>query len=170
MNGVRSETAWKSSMVKSTPTACAMASRCMTALVDPPVALTTVTAFSKALRVMMSDGRMLFSSSRLMAGPTFAISSRFACDTAGLDDEYGSDMPMASTAEAMVLAVYMPPHDPAPGHALWMMSSYAASSILPAVRAPYASNADRMLTVPPSVMESRLYLPPAVHPLDMAPP
>ena len=36
----------------------AMASRCSTALVEPPSAMTTVMAFSKALRVMMSRGAM----------------------------------------------------------------------------------------------------------------
>ena len=37
---------------------CAIASRCSTALVDPPSAMTTVIAFSNALRVRMSRGLM----------------------------------------------------------------------------------------------------------------
>ena len=47
-----------------------MASRCSTALVEPPSAMTTVIAFSKASRVMMSSGRMprLISSSTASAG------------------------------------------------------------------------------------------------------
>ena len=50
---------WKSSMVSSTPASCAIASRCSTALVDPPVAATDAMAFSNALRVAMSRGRRL---------------------------------------------------------------------------------------------------------------
>ena len=45
----------------------AMASRCSTALVEPPSAITTVIAFSKAARVMMSRGLMsALSSSRIV--------------------------------------------------------------------------------------------------------
>lgn len=40
------------------PTALAMAIRCSTALVDPPSAMTSVIALSKAARVMMSRGLM----------------------------------------------------------------------------------------------------------------
>jgi hypothetical protein len=36
-------------MVHSTPAACAMARKCSTALVEPPVAMITATAFSIAL-------------------------------------------------------------------------------------------------------------------------
>ena len=36
MNGVRSDTAWKSSRVKLIPTECAIAIKCKTALVEPP--------------------------------------------------------------------------------------------------------------------------------------
>ena len=49
----------KSSIDSFTPAACAIASRCSTALVDPPSAMTVVIAFSNALRVRMSRGRML---------------------------------------------------------------------------------------------------------------
>ena len=44
---------------------------------------------------------------------------RRACrgSSAGVDELYGSDMPSASIAEAIVLAVYMPPQAPAPGQA-----------------------------------------------------
>ena len=45
-------------------------------------------------------------------------SSSFSGSSAGIDELYGSDMPSASIAEAMVLAVYMPPQAPAPGQ-LW---------------------------------------------------
>lgn len=79
MKGTRSDTRWKSSSVRSSSQARAMAIRCSTAckgrvfqhgtwfraynpsqhppaLVEPPVAMTSTIAFSKAARVMMSRG------------------------------------------------------------------------------------------------------------------
>ena len=52
-SGVRALIRSKSSMSSSTPTSCAMASRCSTALVDPPLAATPAMAFSIASRVMI---------------------------------------------------------------------------------------------------------------------
>ena len=45
-------------MVHSTPAQCAIAKKCSTALVEPPVAMITATAFSMDLRVTMSRGLM----------------------------------------------------------------------------------------------------------------
>ena len=95
MKGVRSDTLWKSSMVSLMPTECAMAMRWRTAFVEPPrIMVSTCTAkryvrhfrvvlrapryneknqcnltiaFSNAERVIMSRGRMFFSS-RLNSG------------------------------------------------------------------------------------------------------
>ncbi len=50
------------------PHSCAIAGRCRPALVEPPEAATTVAAFSSALRVTMSRGRML----RAMSSITFS--------------------------------------------------------------------------------------------------
>jgi hypothetical protein len=47
-----------------------------------------------------------------MAAPARRHSSSFKGSTAGTEDEYGRVMPIASMAEAMVLAVYMPPQAP----------------------------------------------------------
>ena len=58
------------------PAACAIASRCSTALVEPPSAMTMVIAFSNALRVRMSRGRMPRSISCTTAAPARAQSSR----------------------------------------------------------------------------------------------
>ena len=52
--------------------------------------------------------------------------------------------PSASIAEAMVLAVYMPPQAPGPGMAVFSTSSSWLSSMRPAARAPTASNTDTM--------------------------
>ena len=58
-------------------------------------------------------------------------------------------MPSASNDEDMVLAVYMPPHEPGPGMArrsIWQKSS---SLILPAENLPTASNTLTMLRSSP---------------------
>ena len=50
-----------------------------------------------------------------MASPIAAHSFCLSSLNAGLEEEYGRLIPNASIALAMVLAVYMPPHAPAPG-------------------------------------------------------
>ena len=45
-----------SDMVKSTPASCAMARRCSTVLVEPPMAMSSVIAFSNASNVAMLRG------------------------------------------------------------------------------------------------------------------
>ena len=128
MNGVEAERRLKSCSVRSTPAERAIAMRWMVAFVEPPVTITSRTAFSKAFFVMMSRGLMPLSmhvcsastarsTSAILSAcspplPPFALGSH-----AGMDDEYGTDMPSASIALAIVLAVYMPPHAPGPGQA-----------------------------------------------------
>ena len=51
-----------SAMVKFTPASWAAASRCRTVLVDPPMAMSRVIAFSKALKLAMLRGSTLSSS------------------------------------------------------------------------------------------------------------
>jgi hypothetical protein len=58
--GVRWRMRSKSSIVHSTPAVWAMARKCSTALVEPPVAMITATAFSIAFLVTMSRGLMSF--------------------------------------------------------------------------------------------------------------
>ena len=60
ISGVRELIASKSSMVNSTPASRAIASRCSTALVEPPVAATATMAFSIALRVRICDNVTFF--------------------------------------------------------------------------------------------------------------
>ena len=77
----------------------------------------------------------------------------------GLSALCGSDIPSASIAEAMVLAVYMPPHDPAPGLALASTASSPASSSGPAARAPTASKTSLMSMSRPSRRPGRMVPP-----------
>ena len=67
--GTRRPTRSKSSRVSSTRASLAMASRWSTALVDPPTAMTTAMAFSKASLVMMWRGLMPASSRATTARP-----------------------------------------------------------------------------------------------------
>ena len=48
-----------SDMVKSMPASWAAASRCRTVLVEPPIAMSSVMAFSKALKLATLRGRTL---------------------------------------------------------------------------------------------------------------
>ena len=101
-------------------------------------------AFSNAPRVIMSRGRMLSSSRRLITPPTESHSLSFSGYSAGKEDEPGRAMPRASVADAMVFAVYIcrkyrvrigltPPHAPGPGQAFLTVSYriFSASSVCP---------------------------------------
>ena len=54
-------------------------------------------------------------------------------------------MPIASNAELMVFAVYMPPHDPVPGMARFSISLKSFSDMRPIVNSPTASKTETML-------------------------
>ena len=58
----------------------------------------------------------------------------------------GSDMPIASAALAIVLAVYMPPQAPSPGQIARSMASTSARDISPRAHAPTASKASMIVT------------------------
>ena len=60
MTGIFLRMRSKSSIVHSTPAVWAMAKKCSTALVEPPVAMITATAFSMASLVTMSRGLRSF--------------------------------------------------------------------------------------------------------------
>ena len=77
----------------------------------------SVSAFSKASRVMIWRGVRSCSNSARIARPTRSVSPRLAVPVAGMDELKGRLMPIASMALAMVLAVYMPPQAPGPGQA-----------------------------------------------------
>ena len=54
----------------------------------------------------------------MTAAPALYESRRLFSDTASCAELLGSDRPSASIADAIVLAVYMPPHEPGPGIAV----------------------------------------------------
>ena len=110
------------------------------------MAITVVMAFSNALRVRMSRGRRLAWISRTTAAPAAAESRFLSSETAACAELFGKLKPSASIAEAMVFAVYIPPHEPAPGHACCSRSANAASDSFPAACCPTASNTETMST------------------------
>lgn len=71
---------------------------------------------------------------------------------------------MASAAEGIVLAVYMPPHAPSPGQTARSMASTSASLIVPARQAPTASKAS-MRVSSRSVPSAMVAVPGMVEPL-----
>mmetsp|Transcript_81464 Transcript_81464/g.213877 ORF Transcript_81464/g.213877 Transcript_81464/m.213877 type:complete len:291 (+) Transcript_81464:459-1331(+) len=160
MSGVFALMRWKSSMLRSMSAVVAMARRWSTAFVEPPRAFTTTMAFSKDFFVRMSSGFRFLSSSWRITGTSLLHSSRFSGDSAGIEELPGRDRPMASIAQAIVFAVYMPPHAPAPGMALRTTSARAASSMPPVMKLPYASNVDTMSSVSPLHDKPEAMLPP----------
>ena len=136
----------KSSSVSFTLASWAIASRCSTALVDPPNAITTAMAFSNASLVMMSRAVMPRLSSSTTASPLALAKPSRRRSLAGGAALPGSDMPMASAALAIVLAVYMPPQAPSPGQIARSMVSTSSRDISPREHAPTASNASMIVT------------------------
>ena len=70
------------------------------------------------------------------AAPTASHSAFLRGSSAGVLLLYGSDRPSASMAQPMVLAVYMPPHAPDPGHALCTIAERVSSVMRPATNSP----------------------------------
>src|SRR5690348_10447709 len=99
------------------PASFAIAGRCRAAFVEPPVAATTIAAFSNAFLVAIARGRMLCSISDITDRPASSAKSSRERISAGGPDEYGNASPIASATQAMVLAVNWPPQAPAPGQA-----------------------------------------------------
>src|SRR5436190_524459 len=95
----------KSSSASGTPRRPAMASRWITAFVDPPIAALTRIAFSNAALVMMAEGRRSSRTRPTMTWPARCAVSYRRASTAGQVAEYGSCTPSASAIDDMVDAV-----------------------------------------------------------------
>lgn len=141
-----------------------MASRCSTALVEPPNAITTAMAFSKASLVRMSRAVIPRRSISTTASPDLRAYSSRRLSMATGEALPGKDIPSASAALAMVLAVYMPPQAPSPGQMARSMMSTSSRDISPRAQAPTASKASMMVTSF-SVPSVNLALPGMIEPL-----
>src|SRR5699024_3099438 len=88
-----------------TPASWAIASRWSTALVEPPKAMTTAIALCSDSRVMMSLAVMPRRSKLTAASPDLRANIVRLRWMAGGAADPGSDMPMASAAEAMGMSL-----------------------------------------------------------------
>ena len=130
--GVRSAIVPKSSIASSMPNSWASASRWSTPLVEPPVAATDAMPFSSAFRVTIADGRMSRRTRSMTSSPERRAASSFFGSSAGIPFSPAGDRPMNSRTMLIVLAVYWPPHAPAPGQAAFSISYSSSAPIFPA--------------------------------------
>ncbi len=77
------------------------------ALVEQPVAMATVTAFSTAARVMILSGVRSSHTISTARRPQWVDMRWWLASAAGMDEAPGSDRPIASAIAVMVLAVPM---------------------------------------------------------------
>ena len=94
----------------------------------------------------MSCGQIFFSIRFRTASPASTQSRTLSPEIASCAELLGRLMPSASMAEAIVFAVYIPPHDPAPGMAQDSTSSNSFWVIVPAASLPTASKIETMST------------------------
>jgi hypothetical protein len=155
-SGVRELIASKSSMESSTPISRATASRCSTALVEPPEQATAAIALARLSRVMTWLGRMPRLRASTPRRPASTATSALSPCSAGTMDEPIGEMPSTSNAIAIVLAVNWPPQAPAPGLATDSSSWSSSSVIRPVACAPTASKTSWIVTSRPSKRPGRI--------------
>ena len=117
---------------------------------EPPIAITTEMAFSKACRVRIFRAVMPRRIASASTRADSAVLSAFSASSAAMVDEPLRLIPRASKAEDMVLAVYIPPQAPAPGMAFRSIASSSACGSFPASNWPSASKTLTMLRSRPS--------------------
>ena len=150
INGTLEPMRWKSSRVRSTSASWAIASKCNTALVEPPSAIKIVMAFSKAFLVKISRVVIPFAIKFTTAAPDCSANASRRRSTAGGAADPGSARPIASAILAMVLAVNIPPQAPSPGQMAFSIWSTRSWVINPRAQAPTASKASIIVTSFPS--------------------
>ena len=149
-SGVRAEIESKSSRTSGTPASRAIARRCRTAFVEPPVAATAAIAFSNAARVRIFDGTRPSFRRSMTSRPAARATPAFAGSVAGTSFAPIGERPRNVSAVAIVFAVNWPPHAPAPGHAPASTSQSFSSESFPAACAPTASKTSWIVTSLPA--------------------
>ncbi len=118
-------------------------------MVEPPLVATAAIAFCSAGRVITSLGRWPRRSTSITSSPHCLATSSLRPSSAGTIADPAGEMPSASNAIAIVLAVNCPPHAPAPGDAASSSSCSSSSVILPEANWPTASNTCWIVTCAP---------------------
>ena len=114
------------------PARPAMAVKCSTALVEPPIAISTRSAFSTDRGVTIRSGVRPLRASRIAARPVASAARSRSAWTAGIAALPGRIMPRASAIEAIVLAVPITAQVPAVVARLPSISRISSVSISPA--------------------------------------
>ncbi len=129
----------KSSIESESFASLAMASKCRTEFVEPPVEATPAMAFSMAALVMILEGVTSPRRSSITISPARTPAFAFAAFVAGTLESPIGAIPRNSQTKAMVLAVNCPPQAPAPGQAATSSDLSCASDIPPCECLPIAS-------------------------------
>ena len=124
----------KSSSTKGTPARPAIASKCTTAFVEPPIAMSVRMAFSNASRVRIRDGVRSSRTISTIRLPLASASWYRRESTAGMAAPPGIIMPRASAIDAMVEAVPITVQCPALRDMQPSTSAHCSSPIRPARR------------------------------------
>ena len=123
---------------------------------EPPEQATVAIAFSRAPRVTMSLGRRPRLRTSTTSLPASTATWALLASSAGTRFAATGEMPRASKAIAIVLAVNWPPQAPAPGLATDSSSCRSSSLILPAAWAPTASKTSWIVTSSPRKRPGRI--------------
>ena len=95
---------------------------------------------------MIRLGRRSSASTRITSSPIRSATVAFSESSAGTIAEPPGEIPSASNAQAIVLAVNWPPQAPAPGLATSSSERRSSSDISPAAWAPTASKRSTIVT------------------------
>ena len=128
--GVVPQTRSTSSRPREMPSSCAMAGRCSSELVEPPIAMSSARALRNARFVIIASGAVSSFTSATTASPVSLAIRSLSGSTAGMVPFSGRDMPRASERQFMLLAVNSPAQHPGPGQAHRSMSSSSSSVML----------------------------------------
>jgi hypothetical protein len=131
MSGVLRASASKRSRSSEQPARRAMAIKCTSALVEPPIASTHVTALSNASLVRIFAGVTSSQTISTMRLPVAVAICAWRESGAGIDEAPGRERPSASTALIIVAAVPIVMHVPGERAIPDMMSSHCPRRSLP---------------------------------------
>ena len=125
---------------KSIPASWAIAIRCNIVFVEPPIATSIIMAFSNASFLNMVLGSTFLRARLTISSPLSCAILSFFAEAAKAVPQPGRLMPMTSTRQLWVLAVYNPWQEPCPGQAHISISCASSGLISPFWTLPTSSN------------------------------